>query len=100
MRNHKLHRRFVGVLAAVGVEVVVQQDGDFARNHARIRGLGGHHRLVGLQVFEEIDGGVKVLVIAPQGQVHGHHTDLTHRSAGWVEVTDHAFVLGVGQVFP
>ncbi len=98
--NHEADGSLVGVLAAVGVEIIVEEDGDLSRDHPRVRGLLRHDRLVLGELPEVGDGWIDVGVASPEGQVHRHHAHLADRGAGGIEVSDQSLVIRLEQILP
>lgn len=47
LRDHKGDVGMVGIFRAIGIEVIIQQDWDFAGQQTRIGGLLRHNRLIG-----------------------------------------------------
>ena len=88
------------VLAAVGVEVVVEQNRNLAADNAGIGGLLGNDRLVLLEFLEKGDARIEVVQTAAHGQVGGHGRGIPHKRRSGIKVADHAFVFRLEQVRP
>ena len=98
--KHEFEVALLLVLGPVGVEIVVEQDRDLARDDARVGGLLGHDRLVLLQVFEVADCRGEIVERAAERTVHRHRADITDERRGRIEVADHSPIVGFQQVLP
>ena len=99
-RDHEFDRGAVGVLGAVGVEVVVKEDGNFAREAARVGRLLRNDRGEFVQLLEVVEGRPEVVERAAQGVVHGDGAGVAHEGGRRIEKAHHPFVLRVEQVLP
>ena len=100
LRNNKHRWCLVAVLAAVGVEIVVKQDWDFAGKNPRIGSLRRNNWVVGLELLEIFDAHIQVVVGATKCKVDCNDANLADRCASWVEVSNKALVLRFEQVGP
>ena len=99
-RDHEFDRGAVGVLGAVGVEVVVKEDGNFAREAARVGRLLRNDRGEFVQLLEVVEGRPEVVERAAQSVVHGDGAGVAHEGGRRIEKAHHPFVLRVEQVLP
>ena len=85
-RNDELHVGAVLVLAAVGIEVVVEKNRNLAGDDSLVGCLLRHDGVVLGQRLEVLDGGIEVVQRATHGAVDRDGTGVAHEGTGRIEV--------------